>query len=243
MLHQRFIRANGIGSGRVGAPPRCRRVAHDGNGNRSRIAIGNLRLRDDHRARPEERRAHAADPAEEAVLAALGLGRVQPADHLERGVRDDPPLDFARGLLRAEQRDAAANGRARRCRAARRGAGSSPSRGAYLFSSSSTTNTSGREPPCCSFCSIMRFSRTPTTNSCAVACSEWMSTTVTCCADQSMVRLRACEWPLTRWPMRSAAACSRRRKASSVPDGDRCAAHHRVEAGAVEQLDEIAERR
>ena len=47
-----------------------------------------------------------------------GLGRVEPADDPDRRVGDDPPLHLAGGLLGADQDDARASGRARRCRAA-----------------------------------------------------------------------------------------------------------------------------
>ena len=55
-----------------------------------------------------------------------------------------------------------------------------PSRGAYLFSSSSTTNRSGRCAPARSFSSKARRRVTPTTNRLARSLRLWMSTTVTC---------------------------------------------------------------
>ena len=102
--HQRFIRANGSGP-RVAAATSLARVAQEGNGNRSRIAIGISGCATI--IEPGRRSVARTRPTstEKAVLVPLGLGCIQPADHLERGVRDDPALNLTCGLLRAEQRD------------------------------------------------------------------------------------------------------------------------------------------
>ena len=88
-----------------------------------------------------------------------------------------------------------------------------PSRGAYLFSSSSTITDSGRRCPVASFCWNVSFSRAPTTNRCACSCSDWIATTVTFAAARSIRRLSPAR---TRCPTRAAAACIRRRNAETV---------------------------
>ena len=63
--------------------------------------------------------------------------------------------------------------------------GLDPSRGAYLFSSSSTTNCRGLATPEASLRSNAWRSTTPTTKRCARSCRAWMSTTVTWCDSRS----------------------------------------------------------
>ena len=98
-----------------------------------------------------------------------------------------------------------------------------PSRGAYLFSSSSTTKVSGLAEPVASFSSNIRFSTTPTTNRFARSCSWFRSITVTFLRRQSIACERsssdAC--PRISGPRCGREASSLRRKACTVPTAAR----------------------
>ncbi len=135
------------GSASAGAAASSARVAHAGNGNRicsgtgmcgcCRIIDPGLRI---DRAGPGHR-------GQEPVLASLGLRGVEPPHHAERGVGDDPALDLARGLLRADQdhpERSTALGDVEQDLLDRAPV---PSRGAYRFSSSRTRNVSGSRRP------------------------------------------------------------------------------------------------
>ncbi len=64
------------------------------------------RLGHEHRARRGQRGPDPLRGRQEAVLGPAGLGRVEPADDLDRAVGDDPPLHLGRGLLGADEDDA-----------------------------------------------------------------------------------------------------------------------------------------
>ena len=95
--------------------------------------------------------------------------------------------------------------------------GLDPSRGAYLFNSSSTTNNNGRCWPARSFSSKARRSVTPTTNRLARSFRLWISTTVTCACRLirclsgfgTLPRIRCLRW--------GTAPNRRRTKAFTVP--------------------------
>src|SRR5205823_772520 len=61
-----------------------------------------------HRSGLEDRRPLAGGRGEEAIFRALGLGTVQPPNHPDRRIRDDPTFHFAGGLLSADEDDAQA---------------------------------------------------------------------------------------------------------------------------------------
>ena len=168
---------------RVGAVGLAARVAHAGNGNSSTSGIGSSGWRDDHRARLDDRGPLALHGRQEAVLAAAGLGRVEAADDADRRVGDDAALDLARRLLApmstmpSERPRSATSSRISLI-------GLDPSRGAYLLSSSSTTNCSGRAWPERSLSSNALRRITPTTNRLARSLRLWRSTTVTWCSSK-----------------------------------------------------------
>ena len=98
----RSNRANGSSRpGRSAASLCARRPGREGEADLERHR--QMRLLQDHRPRLEDRRALAGGLGQEAVLGALGLGRVEPADDADGRVRDDPALDLARGLLGADE--------------------------------------------------------------------------------------------------------------------------------------------
>ena len=182
-------------------------------------------------------------PGEEAVLAALGLGGIEPADHLQRRVADDrgARLRWRSAARRTARRRA--SGRARRCRAARRAAGSSP-RAART-------------------CSARRARRTPAAAS-RPAAPSGPSSASAARRPRTAARWRAasgCRPPSPAAPTSRSCGCG---PASGRSPGGPCARPRRAgddgtrracppatgapriivsSAGAVEQIDEFAERR
>ncbi len=96
--------------------------------------------------------------------------------------------------------------------------GLSPSRGAYLFSSSRTTNISGRAVPCRSLRANSPRSVTPTTNRCARSGRLCRSTTVTWARDVVIERSPRCARSPRIMPDNGfTAERSRRRRAFTLP--------------------------
>ena len=126
--------------------------------------------------------------------------------------------------------------------------GLDPSRGAYLLSSSSTTNCSGRAWPWRSFSSKAWRSTTPTTKRLARSLRLWRSTTVTWASSSTQVGLGVgLVGPDEAARGGRIAPCSRRMKALTVPapmarPAQRSAS--RVVLDPVgDDLDQLAERR
>ena len=156
MRHQRFIRANGIGPARGRshlARSRCpgrKREPQAGSPSESLAARRSssragaaLRARGRRCVRKPYsfRSASAASSRPTTLSAAFATIRRSTSLAVCCAPNSETPSERPRSAISRS----------------RPWSGLHPSRGAYLFSSSSTTNTSGREPPCCSFWSIIRF--------------------------------------------------------------------------------------
>ncbi len=88
---------------RGGGPASAGRVAQAGNGNSTHSGTGISGWSTNIVPGLASSARCALGGREEAVLGPRRLGRVEPADHPDRRVGHDPPLDLARGLLRADQ--------------------------------------------------------------------------------------------------------------------------------------------
>ena len=82
------------------------RVAHAGNGNSTASGTGISGCETNIVPGLARVARMRCDGRQEPVLRTPRLGRVQPADHLDRRVGDDPPLHLGRRLLRADEDDA-----------------------------------------------------------------------------------------------------------------------------------------
>ena len=140
----RYRPANGSPSASVATS--SLRVAHGGNGNVTTSGTGIAGWRHDHRAGLQQPRASPRGREHPAVLGALGLGGIQPAA--------DPDRAFSRTSGATRRRVCCAptsrtpSDRPRCAMSISMSfSGLVPSRGAYLFSSSSTTTDSGSRWP------------------------------------------------------------------------------------------------
>ena len=117
-----------------------------------------------HGAGLENSSAGPTRDGQESILITMGFGQIQPAHHSKSGIADYPPFDFARSLLCADQRITPRLRPRSEMSSSTSLIGLQPSRGAYLFSSSSTTKTRGRAVPAVSLSSNILRSTMPTTN-------------------------------------------------------------------------------